>query len=55
MGMVMIYRQEFIIRYGNNMNPKSREEAEKDNPGNDIFSKETMTLDLSSKFSKNED
>lgn len=37
MGMVMIYRQEFIIRYGNNMNPKSREEAEKDNPGNDIF------------------
>ena len=37
MGMVMIYRQEFIIRYGNNMNPNSREEAEKDNPGNDIF------------------
>lgn len=37
MGMVMIYRQEFIIRYGNNMNPKSREEAEKDSPGNDIF------------------
>lgn len=37
MGMVMIYRQEFIIRYGNNMNPKSREEVEKDNPGNDIF------------------
>lgn len=37
MGMVMIYRQEFIIRYGNNMNPKSREEAEKDNPENDIF------------------
>lgn len=37
MGMVMIYRQEFIIRYGNNMNPKAREEAEKDNPGNDIF------------------
>lgn len=37
MGMVMIYRQEFIIRYGNNMNPKSREKAEKDNPGNDIF------------------
>lgn len=37
MGMVMIYRQEFIIRYGNNMNPKSREEADKDNPGNDIF------------------
>lgn len=37
MGMVMIYRQEFIIRYGNNMNPKSREEAEKDDPGNDIF------------------
>lgn len=37
MGMVMIYRQEFIIRYGNNMNPKSREGAEKDNPGNDIF------------------
>ncbi len=37
MGMVMIYRQEFIITYANNMNPKSREEAEKDNPGNDIF------------------
>lgn len=37
MGMVMIYRQEFIIRYGNNMDPKSREEARKDNPGNDIF------------------
>lgn len=37
MGMVMIYRQEFIIRYGNNMNPKSREEAEKYDSGNDIF------------------
>lgn len=37
MGMVMIYRQEFIIRYGNNMNPKSREEAEKADSGNDIF------------------
>lgn len=37
MGMVMIYRQEYIIKYGNNMNIESRERSRKDDPSNDIF------------------
>lgn len=37
MGMVMIYRQEYIIKYGNNMNIESRERNRKDDPSNDIF------------------
>lgn len=37
MGMVMIYRQEYIIKYGDNMNEESRERVNKDNPSNDPF------------------
>lgn len=37
MGMVMIYRQEFIIKYGDRLNVESREETRKDNPSNDSF------------------
>ena len=37
MGMVMIYRQEYIIKYGNNMNAESREKVRKDDPSNDPF------------------
>lgn len=37
MGMVMIYRQEFIIKYGNNLNSESREKMRKDDPSNDMF------------------
>ena len=39
MGMVMIYRQEFIIKYGNNLNSESREKIRKDDPSNDPFFK----------------
>ena len=37
MGMVMIYRQEFIIKYGDNLNSESREKVRKDDPSNDMF------------------
>lgn len=37
MGMVMIYRQEFIIKYGENLNCNAREEVRKDDPSNDPF------------------
>lgn len=37
MGMVMLYRQEFIIKYGNNMNAESREKIRKDDLSNDPF------------------
>lgn len=39
MGMVMIYRQEFIIRYGDNMNAQSRELAREDDLSNDPYFK----------------
>lgn len=37
MGMVMIYREAFIIKYGNNMNAESREINPKDDLANDAF------------------
>lgn len=37
MGMVMLYRQEFIIKYGNTLNTASREEAKKNDASNDPF------------------
>lgn len=37
MGMVMLYRQEFIIKYGSNMNAESREQANKDDLSNDPY------------------
>lgn len=37
MGMVMIYRQEYIIKYGDNMNEESREKVNRNNPSNDPF------------------
>lgn len=37
MGMVMIYRQEFIIKYGNNMSAESREKYREDDLSNDPF------------------
>lgn len=36
-GMVMLYREEYIILYGNNLNKESREKVKKDNPENDPF------------------
>lgn len=39
MGMVMIYRQEFIIKYGNNMNVTSREKAKEGDLSNDPYFK----------------
>lgn len=39
MGMVMIYRQEYIIKYGDNMNAESRERVRRDDPSNDPFFK----------------
>lgn len=49
MGMVMIYRQEYIIRYGDSLNKEAREEAKKDNPSNDPF----FTRNYDYKFGKN--
>lgn len=37
LGMVMLYREEYIILYGNNLNKKSREKVRKDDPSNDPF------------------
>ena len=37
MGMVMIYRQEYIIKYGDNLNEESREKINKDNSSYDPF------------------
>lgn len=53
MGMVMIYRQEYIIKYGNNMNVESRERNREDDPSNDIFFTRNYDSRFNSKFSKN--
>ena len=37
LGMVMLYREEYIILYGNNLNKESREKVRKDDPSNDLF------------------
>lgn len=37
LGMVMLYREEYIILYGNNLNRESREKVRKDDPSNDPF------------------
>ena len=39
LGMVMLYREEYIILYGNNLNRESREKVRKDGPSNDPFFK----------------
>lgn len=39
MGMVMLYRQEYIIKYGDTLNKESREAIPKDDPSNDPFFK----------------
>lgn len=39
LGMVMLYREEYIILYGNNLNRESREKVRKDDPSNDPFFK----------------
>ena len=39
LGMVMLYREEYIILYGNNFNRESREKVRKDDPSNDPFFK----------------
>lgn len=37
LGMVMLYREAYIILYGNNLNRESREKVRKDDPSNDPF------------------
>ena len=37
LGMVMLYREEYVILYGNNLNRESREKVRKDDPSNDPF------------------
>lgn len=37
LGMVMLYREEYVILYGNNLNKESREKVRKDDPSNDLF------------------
>lgn len=39
MGMAMLYRQEYIIKYGDTLNKESREAIPKDDPSNDLFFK----------------
>lgn len=39
LGMVMLYREEYIILYGNNLNRESREKVRKNDPSNDPFFK----------------
>lgn len=51
MGMVMIYRQEYIIRYGDNMNAESREKYEEDDLSNDPYFRNNYDLRFDSKFS----
>lgn len=51
MGMVMIYRQEYIIRYGDNMNAESREKYEEDDLSNDPYFRNNYDLRFGSKFS----
>ena len=37
MGLVMLYREEYIIKYGDTLNKESREAIPKDDPSNDPF------------------
>lgn len=37
MGLVMLYREEYIIKYGDTLNKESRETIPKDDPSNDPF------------------
>lgn len=53
MGMVMIYRQEYIIKYGSNMNAESRESLRKDDPSNDIFFTKNYDYRFKNIFNKN--
>ena len=39
LGMVMLYREEYVILYGNNLNRESREKVRKEDPSNDPFFK----------------
>lgn len=39
MGLVMLYREEYIIKYGDTLNKESREAIPKDDPSNDPFFK----------------
>lgn len=52
MGMVMIYRQEYIIKYGGNMNIESREKVRKDDPSNDQFFRKNYDYKFG-RFNKN--
>lgn len=52
MGMVMLYRQEYIIKYGDTLNKESRETVSKDDPSNDPFFKRNYDFRMNSKFSK---
>ena len=52
MGMVMLYRQEYIIKYGDSLNKESRETVSKNDPSNDLFFKRNYDFRMSSKFSK---
>ena len=37
LGMVMLYREQYIIMYGNDLNEESRERSRRDDPANDSF------------------
>lgn len=46
MGMVMLYRQEYIIKYGDTLNKESRENISKDDLSNDPFFKRNYDFRL---------
>ena len=53
LGMVMLYREEYIILYGDNLNKESREKIRKDDPSNDPFFEKNYNIRFISKFNKN--
>ena len=53
MGMVMLYRQQYIILYGGDMSMSHRETDDKNDPCNDPFFKKNYDDKFRSKFSEN--
>lgn len=52
MGLVMLYREEYIIKYGDTLNKESREAIPKDDPSNDLFFKKNYDFRFKSNLLK---
>lgn len=55
LGILMLYREEYIIKYGNNLNASSREEYRKDAPENDDFFTKNYDFKFSNMLKYNRD